>query len=33
MLKRIVPEIKIIVDTTNHSSGKQPFFPRHESEL
>ena len=33
MLKRIAPEIEIIVDTTNHAAGKQPFYPRHETEL
>lgn len=30
MLKRIAPEIEEIVDTTNHSAGKQPFYPRNE---
>ena len=30
MLKRVAPEIEEIVDTTNHSAGKQPFYPRPE---
>jgi Fe-S cluster biogenesis protein NfuA len=29
MLKRVAPEIEEVVDTTNHSAGKQPFYPRH----
>jgi hypothetical protein len=33
MLKRIAPEIEIIVDTTNHAVVKQPFYPHHELEL
>ena len=33
MLKRVTPEIKEIVDTTNHAAGKEPFYPRHESEV
>ena len=33
MLKRIAPEIEIIVDTTNHAAGKQPFYHRHELKL
>ena len=33
MLKRVAPEIKEIVDTTNHAAGKQPFYPRHEEPL
>jgi len=30
MLKRVAPEIEEIVDTTNHTAGKQPFYPPHE---
>ena len=30
MVKRIVPEIKEIVDATDHAAVKQPFYPRHE---
>ncbi len=30
MLKRVATEIEEIVDTTNHASGKQPFYPHHE---
>ena len=30
MVKRVVPEIKEIVDATDHAAGKQPFYPRHE---
>jgi len=30
MLKRVGPEIEEIVDTTNHTAGKQPFYPPHE---
>jgi Fe-S cluster biogenesis protein NfuA len=33
MLKRVAPEIEEIVDTTNHTAGKQPFYPRQELEL
>jgi hypothetical protein len=33
MLKRIALEIEIIVDATNHAAEKQPFYPRHKSEL
>ncbi|MFT6917826.1 MAG: Fe-S cluster biogenesis protein NfuA [Cognaticolwellia sp.] len=33
MLKRVAPEIEEVVDTTNHSAGKQPFYPRHEEAL
>ena len=33
MLKRIALEIEIIMDTTNHAAGKQPFYPRHELVL
>jgi Fe-S cluster biogenesis protein NfuA len=33
MLKRVAPEIEKIVDTTNHSAGKQPFYKRPESGL
>jgi Fe-S cluster biogenesis protein NfuA len=33
MLKRVAPEIVKVVDTTNHSAGKQPFYPRHEEAL
>jgi Fe-S cluster biogenesis protein NfuA len=29
MLKKVDPEIKEIVDTTNHSAGMKPFYPRH----
>ena len=32
MLKRISPEIEIIVDTTNHAAGKQQFYSHHELE-
>jgi Fe-S cluster biogenesis protein NfuA len=32
-LKRVAPEIEEVVDTTNHSAGKQPFYPRHEEAL
>ena len=30
MVKRVAPEIKEIVDATDHAAGKQPFYPRHE---
>jgi len=30
MLKRVAPEIKEIVDTTNHAAGTQPFYLRQE---
>jgi len=30
MVKRVAPEIEEIVDATDHSAGKQPFYPRHE---
>jgi Fe-S cluster biogenesis protein NfuA len=30
MVKRVAPEIKEIVDATDHAVGKQPFYPRHE---
>lgn len=30
MVKRVAPEIKGIVDATDHAAGKQPFYPRHE---
>lgn len=30
MVKRVAPEIKKIVDATDHAAGKQPFYPRHE---
>jgi Fe-S cluster biogenesis protein NfuA len=33
MLKRVAPEIEEVVDTTNHSAGKQPYYPRHEEAL
>jgi Fe-S cluster biogenesis protein NfuA len=33
MLKRVAPEIEEVVDTTNHSAGKKPFYPRHEEAL
>jgi Fe-S cluster biogenesis protein NfuA len=33
MLKRVAPEIEELVDTTDHASGKQPFYPRHEVPL
>ena len=33
MLKRIAPEIEIIVDTTKLAAGKKPFYPRYELEL
>lgn len=33
MLKRVAPEIEEVVDTTNHSAGKQPFYPRNEEAL
>jgi Fe-S cluster biogenesis protein NfuA len=33
MLKRVAPEIEEVVDTTDHASGKQPFYPRHEVPL
>jgi len=33
MLKRVAPEIEEVVDTTNHSAGKQPFYPRYEEAL
>jgi Fe-S cluster biogenesis protein NfuA len=33
MLKRVAPEIEEVVDTTNHSAGKQPFYPRDEEAL
>jgi Fe-S cluster biogenesis protein NfuA len=33
MLKRVAPEIEAVVDTTNHSAGKKPFYPRHEEAL
>ena len=33
MLKRVAPEIEEIVDTTNHTAGKQPFYPRNEVPL
>jgi Fe-S cluster biogenesis protein NfuA len=33
MLKRVALEIEEVVDTTNHSAGKQPFYPRHEEAL
>ena len=32
MLKRIAPEIEIIVDTTNHAAGKQQFYSHYELE-
>ena len=32
MLKRISPEIEIIVDTTNHAARKQQFYSHHELE-
>jgi hypothetical protein len=32
MLKRISPEIKIIVDATNYAAGKRQFSPHHELE-
>ena len=30
MLKMVAPEIEEIVDATDHTAGKQPFYPRHE---
>ncbi len=30
MLKRVAPEIEEIVDATDHTAGKQPFYPRHD---
>jgi len=33
MLKRVVPEIEEIVDTTNHAAGKQPFYPHNAVTL
>ena len=30
MVKRVAPEIKEIVDATDHAAGKQPFYQRHE---
>ena len=30
MLKRVAPEIKELVDTTDHAAGKKPYYPRQE---
>ena len=30
MVKRVVSEIKEIVDATEHAAGKQRFYPRYE---
>lgn len=30
MLKRVAPEIEEIVDATDHTAGKQPFYSRHK---
>jgi Fe-S cluster biogenesis protein NfuA len=29
ILKKIAPKIEEVVDTTNHSAEKQPFYPSH----
>jgi Fe-S cluster biogenesis protein NfuA len=28
MVKKIAPEVKEIIDTTDHAAGNQPFYPR-----
>jgi hypothetical protein len=33
ILKRVAPELEKSVDTTNHTAGKQSFFPLHELGL
>ncbi|MBA6399929.1 NifU family protein [Colwellia sp. BRX10-4] len=33
MLKKIAPKIEEVVDTTNPSAGKKPFYPCHEEAL
>ena len=30
ILKRVAPEIEEIVDATDHTAGKQPFYSRHK---
>jgi len=31
MVRRVAPEIAEIVDTTDHTAGTKPFYPRTES--